>query len=214
MFDHSAEHKKSSDIIPAPVPLDTFKDEFRHKLTILNRITIIYSEPVIAHAMVSDLLSNNLCCIILLQLSVYQNNSTNLKKYDLVAGAPLSDAAFHHCCSTFSGDIVARHFNENSSTRLNITHKYYQLALRRGMCFELKYGPAIIDSNLRKEILSIAHTYASQRKAKNVIISSGALTKFQVRGPYDIANLYPFYETFDGVIESLVYLSKFSITLN
>lgn len=57
VFDHSADHKKSSDVIPAPVPLDTFKDEFRHKLTILNRITIIYAEPVIAHAMVNNLLS-------------------------------------------------------------------------------------------------------------------------------------------------------------
>lgn len=55
MFDHSADHKKSSDVIPAPVPLDTFKDEFRNKLTILNRITIIYAEPVIAHAMVNYL---------------------------------------------------------------------------------------------------------------------------------------------------------------
>lgn len=108
----------------------------------------------------------------------------------MVAGSPKSQAAFHHCCSTFAGDIITRIIDDDAaSQRINVAHKYYQLALRRGLVFELKYAPAIVDSSVRRETLAIAHTYASQRKAKNVIISSGALTKFQIRGPYDIANL-------------------------
>lgn len=87
------------------------------------------------------------------------------------------------------GDIITTHFDDDNNKLLLISHKYYQLALRRGMCFELKYAPAIIDSSQLKDTLTVAHMYASQRKAKNVIISSGALGKFQIRGPYDIANL-------------------------
>lgn len=94
-----------------------------------------------------------------------------------------------HCCSTLSADIVTQSLDESSSKVLIVSRKYYQLALRRGMCFELKYVPCIINSNLRKDLLAMAYMYASQRKAKNVIISSGATSKFHIRGPYDIANL-------------------------
>lgn len=72
---------------------------------------------------------------------------------------------------------------------IHVSHKFFTLALRRGLCFEIKYAPAIVDSNQRKDMLTIGHQYASQRKASNVIISSGATGKFLVRGPYDIANL-------------------------
>lgn len=96
-----------------------------------------------------------------------------------------------HCCSTFLGDIIGMNLDD-SIRPVIINHKYYQLAVRRGMCFEIRYAPMIVDSNQRREILTIAHTYASQRKSKNIIICSGALNKFQIRGPYDVANLYPF----------------------
>lgn len=133
-------------------------------------MTIIYQDPVVVHAM---------------------NTSANLKRYHIVAGAPKTEAAMQHCCSTFGGDIVARCETESGGgyKMLHISHKYYQLALRRGLCFELKYAPAIVDSNVRRDMLTIGYQYASQRKAKNVVISSGAEGKFQVRGPYDIANL-------------------------
>lgn len=121
----------------------------------------------------------------------FQNNSLNLKKYNIIAGIPKTDQAMQHCCSTFIGDIIG--MNLDDSTRpVIINHKYYQLAVRRGMCFEIRYAPMIVDSNQRREILSMSHTYASQRKSKNIVICSGALNKFQIRGPYDVANLYPF----------------------
>lgn len=119
------------------------------------------------------------------------NTSANLRAYHLVAGAPKTEAAMQHCCSTFGGDIIARCAigDGDGYKMLHISHKYFQLAQRRGMFFELKYAPAIVDSNVRRDVLTIGYQYASQRKAQNVVISSGALGKFQVRGPYDIANL-------------------------
>lgn len=121
-----------------------------------------------------------------------QNNSQNLKKYNIIAGIPKTDQAMQHCCSTFIGDIIGMNLDESNTRPVVVNHKYYQLAVRRGMCFEIRYSPMIVDSNLRREILTISHTYASQRRAKNIIICSGALNKFQIRGPYDVANLYPF----------------------
>lgn len=53
-FDHTKEMKKSSDIFPAPVQLDEFKEEFKNKLQILNRITITYTDSIINHAMVNS----------------------------------------------------------------------------------------------------------------------------------------------------------------
>lgn len=121
-----------------------------------------------------------------------QNNSKNLKKFHLIAGVPKTDVAMQHCCSTFVGDIIAMNLLDDSKAVL-INHKCYQLAIRRGLCFEIQYSPAIVDSSRRREIITTAHGYASQRKSKNVIISSGAQNRFQVRGPYDLANLYPFF---------------------
>lgn len=170
IYDHTAPHKKSSDLIPPSADLTAFRDELKNRLQLLNRLTIIYQEPIVTHTM---------------------NTSANLKRYHLVAGAPRTEAAMQHCCSTFAGDIVARCETEPGAgyKMLHISHKYFQLALRRGLCFEIKYAPAIVDSNIRRDMLTIGHQYAAQRKAKNVVISSGALGKFQVRGPYDIANL-------------------------
>lgn len=51
-FDHTKETKKSSDLFPAPAPLDEFRDKFKNKLKILNRITITYSDSIVNHAMV------------------------------------------------------------------------------------------------------------------------------------------------------------------
>lgn len=51
-FDHTKETKKSNDSFPVPVCLDEFKEEFKNKLQILNRITITYTDSIINHAMV------------------------------------------------------------------------------------------------------------------------------------------------------------------
>lgn len=170
IYDHTAPHKKSGDPIPAPVDLTAHRAALHGRLQLLNRLTIVYQEPIVTHTM---------------------NTSANLKRFHLVAGAPRTEAAMQHCCSTFAGDIVARCESEPGAgyKMLHISHKYFQLAARRGMCFEIRYAPAIVDSNVRRDTLTIGHQLAAQRRARNVVLSSGALGKFQVRGPYDIANL-------------------------
>lgn len=87
----------------------------------------------------------------------------------------------------FSGDIIT--FDPLAGSRLLVNRKAYQIAVRRGIFFEIKYAPAIADSNNRKDMIKVAQNYFTKGKSKNVILSSGAAHEFQVRGPYDVANL-------------------------
>ncbi|XP_005184935.1 ribonuclease P protein subunit p30 [Musca domestica] len=168
VFDHSKKEnvKRASDIFPEPINLKWLQDEFKNKLKILQRLTIIYMDVAVAHAM---------------------GNSMNLKKFNLVAGQPKTDAALTHCCTTFNGDLVT--FDAQAGARLYVNRKAYQVAVKRGIFFEIKYSPLIVDTNFRKDIIKIAHNYFVRGKSKSIIISSGATNPFELRGPYDVANL-------------------------
>ncbi|KAM7352570.1 ribonuclease P protein subunit Rpp30 [Cochliomyia hominivorax] len=167
-FDHSKKDKikRSADIFPQPVDIKWLQNEFKNKLKILQRLTILYVDVAVAHAM---------------------GNSLNLKKFNIIAGQPKTDAALTHCCTTFNGDIVT--FDANAGSRLNVNRKAYQVAVKRGIFFEIKYSPLIADSSCRKDMIKVAHNYFVKGKSKSIIISSGATNIFELRSPYDVANL-------------------------
>lgn len=98
---------------------------------------------------------------------------------------PTTETSLQHCCSTFNGDIIS--FSPDYTQMLN--RKYYGLAIRRGIYFELKYSPAIVNSTDRKKIISRGHYYHAIGKSKNVLLNSGAENSFELRSPYDVANL-------------------------
>lgn len=64
------------------------------------------------------------------------------------------------------------------------------MAARRGIYFEIQYAPAIRNSNQRKDVIVVSQNIVSHRKATSIMMSGGALNAFQVRSPYDVANLY------------------------
>ncbi|XP_022227238.2 ribonuclease P protein subunit p30 [Drosophila obscura] len=167
-FDHSKKDagKRGSEMFPAPHSIEHLRKEFADKLRILQRITILYVDVNLSHAM---------------------SVSYNLRKFNLIAGQPKTDAALTHCCTTFTGDIIT--FDPVAGSRLLVNRKAYQVAVRRGMFFEIKYAPAIADSNNRKDMIKLAQNYSIKGKSKNIILSSGAEHEFQLRGPYDVANL-------------------------
>lgn len=117
------------------------------------------------------------------------NISLNLKKYNLICGIPVTDAAMQHACSTFNGDIIGMVHDDTTKVFL-IGHKYYMMAARRGIYFEIQYAPAIRNSNQRKDVIVVSQNIVSHRKATSIMMSGGALNAFQVRSPYDVANLY------------------------
>ncbi|EDW77262.1 uncharacterized protein Dwil_GK18180 [Drosophila willistoni] len=167
-FDHSKKEagKRGSEMFPEPHAIEHLRKEFNDKLKILQRITILYVDVNVSHAM---------------------SVSLNLRKFNIIAGQPKTDAALTHCCTTFNGDIVT--FDPLAGSRLLVNRKAYQVGVRRGLYFEIKYSPAIADSNNRKDMIKIAQNYCTKGKSKNIIFSSGALDDFQLRGPYDVANL-------------------------
>jgi ribonuclease P/MRP protein subunit RPP1 len=112
--------------------------------------------------------------------------SQNFKKYQIIAALPTTEAALQHACQTFQGDIITY----NSKTiRIRINRKFYYVAIRRNMFFELKYSPAIVDSNERRATITRAQQYHMSGKSKGIIISSEASNRFHIRSPYDISSL-------------------------
>lgn len=164
IYDHDSCDKKG-DTIPAPVDLKPLSEKLNGRLILLNRLTIIYSENTI---------------------TLITNRSLKLLGYHLVAVIPRTDDAFQHACQSMQCDIISY----NSATvRCKMSRKFYFVAVNRNIMFEIKYAPAITNSNDRKDIINRAHKYHSYGKSKNVVISSEARNRFQIRGPYDIANL-------------------------
>uniref|UniRef100_A0A182ST08 Uncharacterized protein n=1 Tax=Anopheles maculatus TaxID=74869 RepID=A0A182ST08_9DIPT len=145
--------------------MQDLKATFGGQIRLLNRLTIIFSEASVSLAL---------------------NRSSNIRSYNLIAALPTNENSFQYACQTMACDIITY----NSSTiRLRTIRKFYYLAVDRNIAFELKYAPAIVSSNDRKGTITRAHRYHSYGKSKNVIISSGAKNPFQLRSPYDIANL-------------------------
>lgn len=166
IFDHiNHSGDKRNDPIPVPVDLSAINKELKGRLRLLNRLTIIYAEA---------------------SVTLVTNRSANLRGYNLISVIPTTEDAFQHACQTMHCDVISY----NSDTiRGKMSRKYYFLAISRNIMFEIKYAPAIVDSSERKNIINRAHRYHSYGKSKNVIITSEARNRFQVRGPYDIANL-------------------------
>lgn len=120
----------------------------------------------------------------------FQSQSENVKKYDILAVIPTNTATLSHACTTMDVDIIS--FSPEARSVLKINRKLYKQAVERGVFFEIMYAPALKDSTCRKNIIQRAHLYHAIGKSANIIISSGAETEYQIRGPYDIINLYPF----------------------
>lgn len=145
--------------------LDVLREKTKGKLNLYNRLTLIYSDVSISHLI---------------------GRSPNFKKYHVIAALPTTDAALQHACQTFQGDIITY----NSDTvKVRLHRKFYYLAIRRNMFFEIKYSPCIIDSSERRATITRAQLYHMVGKSKGIIISSEAKDSFQIRSPYDIASL-------------------------
>ncbi|KAM9232642.1 ribonuclease P protein subunit p30 isoform 2-T2 [Leptosomus discolor] len=122
-------------------------------------------------------------------LPIVQGTSKRIKvltRLTLVVSDP------SHCnlliaCTTLDVDLVC----------INVTEKlpfYFRrppvnMAIDRGIYFELLYTPAIKDSTMRRYTISNAISLMQICKGKNIVISSAAERPLELRGPYDVANL-------------------------
>jgi ribonuclease P/MRP protein subunit RPP1 len=169
-IEETFEHKTTStfhtsDIIPAPVNLDEFREKINRKLNLFNRLTIIFSDASI----------NNVC-----------SRSQNIKKYHIIAALPTTEAALQHSCQSFSGDIIT--YNSDA-LRMRLTRKFYYLAIRRNLFFELKYSPMIVNDSERRATITRAQQYHMIGKSRGILVTSEATDSFQVRSPHDVGCL-------------------------
>jgi ribonuclease P/MRP protein subunit RPP1 len=165
IYKHETISSKSGDQIPAPKSLDLLMELTNQRLNLFNRLTVVYNDPSVTHTLA---------------------RSQNFKKFHIVAALPTTESALQHACQTFQGDIITY----NSSTiKIRIHRKFYYLAVRRNIFFELKYAPAIVDSNSRRATITRAQQYHMSGKSKSIIISSEATNRFHVRSPFDISSL-------------------------
>ncbi|XP_037255885.1 ribonuclease P protein subunit p30 isoform X1 [Falco biarmicus] len=137
------------------------------RIKVLTRLTLVVSDP--SHC------------------NLLRSTSANIRLYDIIAVFPKTEKLFHIACTTLDVDLVC----------INVTEKlpfYFRrppvnMAIDRGIYFELLYTPAIKDSTMRRYTISNAISLMQICKGKNVVISSAAERPLELRGPYDVANL-------------------------
>nr|XP_043610506.1 protein GAMETOPHYTE DEFECTIVE 1 isoform X2 [Erigeron canadensis] len=115
-------------------------------------------------------------------------NSGNpvIKSYDLVAVLPLKQDVFDQACKNYEVDIIAIDFSE---TRFRLKQPLIKAAIERGVYFEITYSGLIMDTQLRRQMISNTKLLVDWTRGKNVIFSSAAPSVTELRGPYDVANL-------------------------
>ncbi|XP_025020410.1 ribonuclease P protein subunit p30 isoform X2 [Python bivittatus] len=118
---------------------------------------------------------------------VQRATSTNIKYYDIFAVFPRNAKLFHVACTTLDVDLVCVDVTEKLP--FFIKRPSVNVAIERGVYFELIYVPAIKDSTMRRYTISNAFSLMQICRGKNIILSSAAEKPLQLRSPYDVANL-------------------------
>ena len=112
---------------------------------------------------------------------------STVQSYDIVAVQPKTEKIFFQVCQTVEADVIS--FDMIARMPFFIKHPQVNLAIKRGMHFEILYAPAIRDEGIRRNVITNALELIRVCKGKNVVLSSGAQRTIELRGPYDIVNL-------------------------
>ncbi|XP_015818002.1 ribonuclease P protein subunit p30 [Nothobranchius furzeri] len=161
---------KKKQEIPSPKPINEIFDKLpmvqgrSRPIRVLNRLTLVMSDA-----------------------SHYPTNSPAFRFFDLIALHSSSEKVFHAACTLYDIDIICIPVTE----KLPFFFKRAPInaAIERGVAFEVSYAAAIRDSTMRRYTIANAVCLMESCKGKNVILSSAADKSWELRGPYDIANL-------------------------
>ena len=110
-------------------------------------------------------------------------------------------------CSSLQVDIISLDLAHRLPFRLR--PKVLAPAVERGVMFEISYACCLRDETSRRLLFSNATALARATRGRNIIISSGARTAFELRGPYDVINL----STLFGLPESHAKVKLISANL-
>jgi ribonuclease P/MRP protein subunit RPP1 len=127
------------------------------------------------------------------------NSAAVLNSYDILAVQPQSERAFAFACNSLDVDIISLDLSKRLSYRFR--PDLIKSALQRGVHFEILYAPLLREPGSRRQMFANAQSLARETRGRGIIISSGARTAIELRGPYDIVNL----ATFLGLSEAQAY---------
>ncbi|XP_060795755.1 ribonuclease P protein subunit p30 [Neoarius graeffei] len=152
---------------------------------------------------------------VLNRLTVVATDSSHFrpsKNFDILAVYPKTAKLFHAACMTNDVDIISIAANEKQS--FHFKRASVNGAIERGVFFEISYTAAIRDSTMKKYTIANAISLVNICKGKNVIMSSGAETPLELRGPYDITNLGLVFSLSEGDAKAAVSTNCRSVVLH
>ncbi|XP_050426141.1 ribonuclease P protein subunit p30 [Adelges cooleyi] len=112
------------------------------------------------------------------------SSSKNFKSYDIMAVEPLNEQVCQEIITSQLVDIIVCNVKNGV-----ISAKGYKVAVDKNIHFELCYGPMVNGYFMRQDTITLAHMLHMKGKSKNIIVSSGANVKTDIRNPHDIINL-------------------------
>lgn len=118
------------------------------------------------------------------------SNYKVLSTYDLVAVQPQSESAFACACTSLDIDIIC--IDVASRPSYKFKSALINSAVEKGIHFELCYAPALREAGAKRQLIATAQALSWETKGKNIVLSSGARTSSEIRGPQDIINLGTF----------------------
>lgn len=138
-----------------------------------------------------------------------------LNSYDLRAVCPTTEKAFQYACGSMDVDIISLGKEAMWSRfpfpcRHDVMHK----AVARGVVFEIPYSCFLTtNSSKRQQFLSNARALVQGTRGKMIVCSSMATMGFELRRPYDVANMATFFglsqeEAYDSVSKTALQVIK------
>lgn len=110
-----------------------------------------------------------------------------LRNFDIVAVCPGTSQVLSFLCKNADVDIITLDFTHKLNFQLN--KKLLDIAVKRGVYFEILYSPLLTSPATRRQILSNCRILIKYLHGKHIILSSGAETMEQLRGPMDVVNM-------------------------
>ncbi|KAJ3301866.1 Ribonuclease P protein subunit p30 [Kappamyces sp. JEL0829] len=110
-----------------------------------------------------------------------------LDSYHLVSVQPLNEKMFQLACQELPIDIITLDMSARISFPLRLPS--VNMAISRGIVFELTYACALRDALTRRTFITNAYALIKATKGKNVILSSGARDALELRRPFDVINM-------------------------
>ncbi|KAI5730513.1 hypothetical protein M8J76_014567 [Diaphorina citri] len=155
----------TEDPVPSP-PTYNIPENISLKIQIVSRITVKYSDP----AQILKI-----------------KDSKNFKQFQIFAVQPSTVNAFSHACSTLDVDLIS--FSCEEKLPFSVSRKMYQVAVQRGIHFEICYITLIVSSDTRINCIQTCHALSIAGKSHNMILSSGASHPIHIRSPHEIQSV-------------------------